>query len=77
MGGYHGPVYTIRHGVLNVFQLSSRSFKPVIMLSQTCKTALKTVIYLSLKSEQGEKAGIKEIAEQIIASGHIVWYLYR
>jgi DNA-binding IscR family transcriptional regulator len=47
------------------------------MLSQTCKTALKTVIYLSLKSEQGEKAGIKEIAEQIIASGHIVWYLYR
>lgn len=42
------------------------------MLSQTCKIAIKAVIYLSLKSEQGEKAGIKEIAEQINASEHTV-----
>ncbi|MBS1745706.1 MAG: Rrf2 family transcriptional regulator [Bacteroidetes bacterium] len=42
------------------------------MLSQTCKTAIKAVIYLSGKSELGEKASIKEIAEQIDASEHTV-----
>ena len=40
------------------------------MLSLTCKTAIKAVIYLSGK--KGEKAGIKEIAEQIKASEHTV-----
>ena len=42
------------------------------MLSYTCKTAIKAVIYLSSKSDQGEKAGIKEIAGHINASEHTV-----
>jgi Rrf2 family protein len=42
------------------------------MLSYTCKTAIKSVIYLASKSELGEKAGIKEIAENINASEHTV-----
>jgi Rrf2 family protein len=42
------------------------------MLSLTCKTAIKAVIYLSSKFESGEKAGIKEIAEFINASEHSV-----
>lgn len=42
------------------------------MLSHTCKTAIKAVIYLSSKSEQGEKAGVKDIAEHINASEHTV-----
>lgn len=42
------------------------------MLSYTCKTAIKAVIYLSSKSTQGEKAGIKETAEHIHASEHTV-----
>ncbi|MCZ2459481.1 MAG: Rrf2 family transcriptional regulator [Chitinophagales bacterium] len=42
------------------------------MLSHTCKTAIKAVVYLSGKSESGEKAGIKEISEQINASEHTV-----
>lgn len=42
------------------------------MLSLTCKTAIKAVIYLASKFESGEKAGIKEIAEFIDASEHSV-----
>jgi|ERR1022692_1977932 Rrf2 family protein len=42
------------------------------MLSLTCKTAIKAVIYLASKIESGEKAGIKEIAEFIDASEHTV-----
>lgn len=42
------------------------------MLSYSCKTAIKAVIYLSSKSAQGDKAGIKEIAEHINASEHTV-----
>ena len=42
------------------------------MLSLTCKTAIKAVIYLASKFESGEKAGIKEIAEYINASEHSV-----
>ena len=42
------------------------------MLSLTCKTAIKAVIYLTSKFEDGEKAGIKEIAEFIDASEHSV-----
>ncbi len=42
------------------------------MLSLTCKTAIKAVIYLSSKFESGEKSGIKEIAEFIDASEHTV-----
>lgn len=42
------------------------------MLSLTCKTAIKAVIYLASKYETGEKAGIKEIAEYINASEHTV-----
>ena len=38
------------------------------MLSYTCKTAIKAVIYLSCKSESGEKTGLKEISEHINAS---------
>ncbi|MEK7199021.1 MAG: Rrf2 family transcriptional regulator [Bacteroidota bacterium] len=42
------------------------------MLSLTCKTAIKAVIYLASKFESGEKTGIKEIAEFINASEHTV-----
>ncbi len=42
------------------------------MLSLTCKTAIKAVIYLASKFESGEKAGIKAIAEYIDASEHTV-----
>ena len=42
------------------------------MLSHTCKTAVKAVIYLASKFESGEKAGIVEIAEFINASEHTV-----
>ena len=42
------------------------------MLSYTCKTAVKAVIYLASKEGQGEKASLKEIAEYIDASEHTV-----
>lgn len=42
------------------------------MLSYTCKTAIKAVIYLASKSGQDEKSGMKEIAEHINASEHTV-----
>lgn len=42
------------------------------MLSLTCKTAIKAVIYLASKFESGEKAGIIEIAKFIDASEHSV-----
>lgn len=42
------------------------------MLSHTCKTAIKAVIYLSSKSENNDKAGIKEISDRIRASEHTV-----
>lgn len=42
------------------------------MLSLTCKTAIKAVIFLASKFESGEKAGIIEIAEFINASEHTV-----
>lgn len=42
------------------------------MLSLTCKTAIKAVIYLASKFESGERTGIKEIAEFIEASEHTV-----
>ena len=32
------------------------------MLSLTCKTAIKAVIYLAARFELGEKSGMKEIA---------------
>lgn len=42
------------------------------MLSYTCKTAIKAVVYLSCKSSNGEKAGVKEVAQKINASEHTV-----
>ncbi|MGJ7029532.1 RrF2 family transcriptional regulator [Niabella hirudinis] len=42
------------------------------MLSLTCKTAIKAVIYLSGKSEEDEKANIREISDHINASEHTV-----
>ena len=42
------------------------------MLSKTCTTAIKAVIYLCSKFERRENAGIKEIAEFINASEHTV-----
>lgn len=42
------------------------------MLSKTCTTAIKAVIYLCSKFEKGENASIKEIAEFINASEHTV-----
>ncbi|MFA6946952.1 MAG: Rrf2 family transcriptional regulator [Pedobacter sp.] len=42
------------------------------MLSYTCKTAIKAVIYLASKGEQHDKAGMKEIAKHIHASEHTV-----
>ncbi|HRN54894.1 MAG TPA: Rrf2 family transcriptional regulator [Agriterribacter sp.] len=42
------------------------------MLSLTCKTAIKAVIYLASKHDTRTNAGIKEIAEYIDASEHTV-----
>src|SRR5690349_9283422 len=42
------------------------------MLNSTCKTAIKAVVYLAARSADGEKAGMKEVAEQINASEHTV-----
>jgi len=42
------------------------------MLSLTCKTAIKAVIYLASKFESGDNTGIKEIAKFIDASEHTV-----
>jgi|SRR5690554_4481835 len=42
------------------------------MLSHTCKIAIKAVIYLSSRSEHGEKASVKEIASKIGASEHTI-----
>ncbi len=42
------------------------------MLSLTCKTAIKAVVYLSSKSEDGEKVNIKEISGSINGSEHTV-----
>ncbi len=42
------------------------------MLSFTCKTAIKAVIYLATTCDNGEKAGIREVATHIHASEHTV-----
>lgn len=42
------------------------------MLSYTCKTAVKAVIYLASKFQSGEKSGIVEIAGHLQASEHTV-----
>lgn len=42
------------------------------MISNTCKTAIKAVIYLCSKSENEGNAGIKEVAEFINANEHTV-----
>jgi Rrf2 family protein len=42
------------------------------MLSLTCKTAIKAVIYLAARFESGERSGMKQIAEVIEASEHTV-----
>ena len=42
------------------------------MLSNTCKTAIKAVIYLCSKFESEENASIKEVAEFINANEHTV-----
>lgn len=42
------------------------------MLSITCKTAIKAVIFLASKEETGERMGVKEIAHFINASEHTV-----
>lgn len=42
------------------------------MLSYTCKTAVKAVIYLASKYESGERSGIMEIAGYLNASEHTV-----
>ena len=42
------------------------------MLSKTCKTAIKAVIYLCSKFESRENSSIKEVAEYINASEHTV-----
>lgn len=42
------------------------------MLSNTCKTAVKAVIYLCSKFESNENSGIKEVAEYINANEHTV-----
>tara|TARA_R110002033_G_scaffold33601_2_gene71032 strand:+ start:58 stop:489 length:432 start_codon:yes stop_codon:yes gene_type:complete len=42
------------------------------MLSNTCKTAIKAVIYLASKEETGEKLGVKDISQYINASEHTV-----
>jgi Rrf2 family protein len=42
------------------------------MLSYTCKTAIKAVIYLATTTESGHKKSIGDIAGHIDASGHTV-----
>lgn len=42
------------------------------MLSHTCKTAVKAVIFLATKYGNGERTGFKEIAEYIGVSEHTV-----
>ncbi len=42
------------------------------MLSLTCKTAIKAVVYLASKFDSGERAGIREISGFIGASEHTV-----
>ena len=42
------------------------------MLSLTCKTAIKAVIYLATRFEAGEKTGIREIAAYLDANEHTV-----
>lgn len=42
------------------------------MLSYTCKTAVKAVLYLASGAETGEKKSIKDIALHINASEHTV-----
>lgn len=42
------------------------------MLSLTCKTAIKAVIYLASKDDPGQKSSIVEIAHRIDASEHTV-----
>ena len=42
------------------------------MLSLTCKTAIKAVVYLASKYEHDTNSGIREIAEYIDASEHTV-----
>jgi Rrf2 family protein len=42
------------------------------MLSLTCKTAIKAVVYLASRISFGEKSGIREIAAYIDASEHTV-----
>ena len=42
------------------------------MLSNTCKTAVKAVIFLCSKFDTNENAGIKEVAEYINANEHTV-----
>jgi Rrf2 family protein len=42
------------------------------MLSNTCKTAIKAVIYLASKYDTGEKSSINEISSSIEASEHTV-----
>jgi len=42
------------------------------MLSHTCKTAIRAVIFLASTSEQGKRSGIREIAGIIDASEHTV-----
>jgi Rrf2 family protein len=42
------------------------------MLSKTCKTAIKAVIYLCSKYESKENASIKEVAEYINANEHTI-----
>lgn len=42
------------------------------MLSYTCKTAIKAVIYLASRAEESDKAGMIEIAKHIQASEHTV-----
>lgn len=42
------------------------------MLSLTCKASIKAVVYLALKSDEGIKTGIREIASQINENEHTV-----
>ena len=42
------------------------------MLSLTCKTAIKAVLYLSSRTDPGQKPGIREIAKAINANEHTV-----
>jgi Rrf2 family protein len=56
----------------NDFGRRSNIFRTIVMLSLSCKAAIKAVIFLGSKYESGDKSGIKEISKHINENEHTV-----